>query len=581
VRRGVVPGIRRRIAGESRSRRVAGAVAAIVAGAVALGVLLSAGLPGSSRGATSPRRASGSATVERRDLIATDTVAGTLSYAKPQTVFNRMSGTITALPTVGAVVRPGQTLYRVDGAPAVLFDGTVPAYRTLTSGVTDGPDVQELKQNLVNLGFDPSHQITVNQTLDAATITAIDAWQASLGQTQTGTVTLGQVVFLPGPQRITAVDAVLGSTGGSSGSGSGSGSSSTTGASTAASGTTTSATSYSPVPRTEFVSFTTTSAATTSAASHPAGSTTAASTIAAAGSTPPATTSSSTEATSKATCPAGPPNQTQTPPTGSSPASTCPKPSGSPTAQELLAQLVAELKKLAASSSSGSSGRSSGSASGSAGTSGSSGGRSPGGGGGGAGTSSSAATGGGSSAGTSSAGTSSAGSGSATPILQTTSTQVIVSVALDATKQSEAVVGEPVSVQLPDGSTADGKVTTVSPVAQSTSSSSSSSSSAGGGGGSTTPSATIPVTVALHGRQPTGGLDQAAVSVNFQQQVERNVLSVPVTALLATAGGRYAVQEANAPHSLIPVTPGLFAAGFVQISGPQIYPGLQVTDSQG
>ena len=51
--------------------------------------------------------------------------------------------------------------------------------------------------------------------------------------------------------------------------------------------------------------------------------------------------------------------------------------------------------------------------------------------------------------------------------------------------------------------------------------------------------------------------------------------------MLATAGGNYAVQEASTPHKLIPVTTGLFAAGYVQISGPGIYPGLQVTDSQG
>ena len=59
------------------------------------------------------------------------------------------------------------------------------------------------------------------------------------------------------------------------------------------------------------------------------------------------------------------------------------------------------------------------------------------------------------------------------------------------------------------------------------------------------------------------------------------MLSVPVTALLATAGGGYAVQEAAATHRLIPVTPGLFAAGYVQISGAGVYSGLQVTDSQG
>jgi hypothetical protein len=89
------------------------------------------------------------------------------------------------------------------------------------------------------------------------------------------------------------------------------------------------------------------------------------------------------------------------------------------------------------------------------------------------------------------------------------------------------------------------------------------------------------VTISLSRHPGTSGLDQAAVSVDFEQHVAKNVLSVPVTALLATAGGGYNVQKAAAPHSLIPVTVGLFAAGYVQISGPGIYPGLAVTDSQG
>jgi hypothetical protein len=188
---------------------------------------------------------------------------------------------------------------------------------------------------------------------------------------------------------------------------------------------------------------------------------------------------------------------------------------------------------------------------------------------------------GGSASGGASSGSTSTGSGSATPILQTTSTQVVVTVDLDATKQTEAVVGEPVSVQLPDGSTANGKITQVSPVAQSSSSSSSSGSSSGGASGSSTPTATIPVTITLTGRAPVTGLDQAAVSVNFAQQKANNVLSVPVTALIATQGGGYAVQEATPAHTLVPVTPGLFAAGYVQISGAGVYPGLEVTDSQG
>jgi hypothetical protein len=167
--------------------------------------------------------------------------------------------------------------------------------------------------------------------------------------------------------------------------------------------------------------------------------------------------------------------------------------------------------------------------------------------------------------------------------LGTTSNQLDVVVNLDATKQNEAVVGEPVTVQMPDGSVVNGKISQVSPVAQSSSSSGSSngSGSSGGGSSSSTPTSTVPVTIVVHGRLPASGLDQAAVSVNFAKQVERGVLSVPVTALLATAGGGYAVQEAGASRHLIPVTPGLFAAGYVQVSSSQIYPGLQVTNSQG
>jgi hypothetical protein len=159
----------------------------------------------------------------------------------------------------------------------------------------------------------------------------------------------------------------------------------------------------------------------------------------------------------------------------------------------------------------------------------------------------------------------------------------VVTVDLDASKQSEAVVGAPVMVEMPNGSTVDGKITQVSSVAQSNSNNNGSGGGGGGGGNGSGSgsSATIPVTITLIGHHSGAGLDQAAVSVNFEQQVAKNVLSVPVTALLATQGGGYEVQEAAPPHSLIPVTTGLFAAGYVQISGPGIYAGLEVTDSQG
>jgi putative peptidoglycan binding protein len=515
----------------SLTRRAGAAAGAAALLALAIGIVIGVEGPGSSRGASTPSSSAAAATVQRRDLIATDTQSGTLSYADPQTVYNRLSGTITELPAIGTVIKAGQTLYKVDNSPVVLLNGAVPAYRDLSTSVSSGPDVRELNQNLVSLGF-ADGQIAVNDTWQAGTTAAVERWQASVGETQTGTVTLGQVVFLPGPQRIATVDSVLGSTGGGAAS-------STTGTS---SGTASGASLTVAAPRTEFVSLTT-------------------------GSTVPS--SPTTESATKCRNSSG---QNSTPPSRPG----CPNPSsgsggrpgggrskgGSSAKNVQLQALLALLKaETAALRSSHSSAGGSSAAPGGKGSSGSAG----------------AGAGGGTGSGASSSSSGASGAGSAQPILGTTSTHLVVSVQLDATKQSEAVVGEPVTVQMPDGSIADGRITEVSPVAQTTSSTSSST----GGGASSSASSTIPVTIALKGRTPASGVDQAAVSINFQQQKATNVLSVPVAALLATAGGGYAVQEAQAPHRLIPVTPGLFAAGYVQISGTNIHQGLQVTDSQG
>jgi hypothetical protein len=642
VRRRSLAGAALAVADGARRRRLVAPLGVVGALVLVVGII---SIPGSSKGASQASSGAGVATVQRRDLIATDTESGTLSYATPATVYNRMTGTVTWLPSIGQVVKPGQTLYKVDNQPVVLFDGTTPAYRDLSSSDSAGPDIRELNQNLVRLGFDPNHQITVNDTWQSGTTAAVQRWQATAGESQTGTITLGQVVFLPGPQRVTAVNTVLGSngspasagaasgatsgsgsagsggtgsTGGSGGGGGtgsagasagsgGSGSTGSTGASSGSGGTSTATKTgtASTAPRTEFVSLTTSSAAGRTEYvglardSGTANTGTANTGTANTGTATTGNVATRTAQSSAATCPT-PKKQHSPPAPGSQP--NC-KQQGAPTTgtggsrnskqtnrqlQALLALLKAETAELgkSRSSSGGASGPPSGSSAGGSGgrTAGGTGSSAPSGSrtgaGGGASAPSSSSVGSSVSGGTGSASaggvTASGAGGGSTPqaILQTTSTQLVVTVNLDATKQSEAVVGEPVTVQLPDGSTVGGRVVVVSPVAQT-------STSSGAGGASTSTSSTIPVTIALATHRRLTGLDQAAVSVNFEQQVKRNVLSVPVTALIATAGGGYAVQEAAAPHRLIPVTPGLFAAGYVQISSSQIYPGLQVTDSQG
>ena len=473
-------------------RTVIVALAAIAAASAAVAAVVASDVSGPAAASGRSLSTAGAVAVQRRDLVATDTESGTLGYADPQTVYNRLSGTITSLPSVGQVLQPGQTLYEVDDMPVVLFDGSTPTWRDLAPGVSDGPDVRELNRDLADLGFDPYGQIALDDAWQPATTDAVRRWQGSLGESQTGTIALGQIVFLPGAQRITAVDTVLGSTGQAASGGS-------PGSST---------TSAPLTPRTAFVDFS----------------------PAAAGPTGPSGPSGPTGArtpTTPARHGAGPP-QAGTP-------------SDSPA---ILSALEALLKAEAAQPKSGAPSPA----------------RSP---------------------GNATPPASSGGGASAQAILQTASPRLVVSVALDATMGSEATVGAAVTVQLPDGSTVDGRVTQVSPVAQSSSASTGSNDGGSGSSGSP-PAATIPVTVALSGQAATtSGLDQATVSVSFEQQKATNVLSVPVTALLATAGGRYALQEAAAPHRLIAVSPGLFAAGYVQVSGAGLYGGLQVTDSQG
>jgi hypothetical protein len=172
-------------------------------------------------------------------------------------------------------------------------------------------------------------------------------------------------------------------------------------------------------------------------------------------------------------------------------------------------------------------------------------------------------------------------------VLQTSSIHLIATVDLPASSQNEAAVGSHVSVEMPNATTVAGTIAAVSPIAQTannnggTGGSGGNGSSGGGGGGGSSASATVPVTITLDQRVEGAGLDQAAVSVGFAQARARDVLSVPVTSLLAISGGGYALAQAVPPHRLIPVTTGLFAAGYVEISGPGIYPGLEVTDSQG
>jgi hypothetical protein len=142
------------------------------------------------------------AAVTRRDLAETETFDGTLGYANERTVVNQLAGTITRLAEQGSIVERGQVLYRVDGRPVIVMYGTVPAYRPLSSDVENGSDVRQLEWNLVALGYDPDRDISIDTDFDWATSAAIARWQEDRGLAEDGVVDLGEVVFLPGQQRV-------------------------------------------------------------------------------------------------------------------------------------------------------------------------------------------------------------------------------------------------------------------------------------------------------------------------------------------------------------------------------------------
>jgi hypothetical protein len=149
-------------------------------------------------------------TVTQGTLTSQTAVGATLGYAGSYSVINQAQGTYTAVPAAGRVAGQGQVLYRVDGAPVVLLYGRVPAYRSLSVGTT-GADVRQLNRDLVTLGYASWADLGPSSDyFSLGTAYALERLQARLGVTQTGSLGLGQAVFLPSAARVTADTATLG-----------------------------------------------------------------------------------------------------------------------------------------------------------------------------------------------------------------------------------------------------------------------------------------------------------------------------------------------------------------------------------
>jgi len=518
----------------------AGVVAALVA--VATSASLLAG--GGSSNAAPQGAIAGAATavVQRRDLVETDIQTGTLGYCGNLNVYGRLAGTVTSLPSTGTVIYPDHALYGVEGKGVYVFSGAQPVRRTFHAGMSDGTDVGQLNRDLRSMGYDPNHEIELGDHFSEATKAAVKRWQEAHGLEQTGEIQFGRIVFQPGPRR---VEKIYLSLGGSATPQAGAGGSQTSPeAGTSASAACNSSSARGKAANTADranVGPTSTGTATYAGGAHAE---------AVAFLRPSATAASSTIATPTApSSPSPAPSSRAGSPGATTPAMPSPAPAGAPTTSS---------PKSPSQTPGGEHGKSP--------THGSSptkttkpGAKAP------SGTKSATGQTSASSTGAATAptsGTSASTQASAPGVaLVTTSLQRVVAVALEASKQAEARVGEAVQVTLPSTEVVAGHIAAVAGAATTTPSSSSS-------GSSGSPASTVNVEITIDKRLANAGLDQAPVSVAFAAQRQNNVLSIPVTALVATAAGGYAVEEVHGTaRTLVSVTPGLYAGGYVAVTG--------------
>ncbi|RSS80054.1 peptidoglycan-binding protein [Streptomyces sp. WAC06614] len=167
------------------------------------------------------------------------------------------------------------------------------------------------------------------------------------------------------------------------------------------------------------------------------------------------------------------------------------------------------------------------------------------------------------------------------PVLTLTGTERMVRFPLDAAKAGAARTGDPVTVTLPGGGTATGKIdsvgSTANPDGDGAGGSGSGGGSGGGGGGGGNGKPKVQITVTLDNAAQVKGPDQSPVSVRLTGETRKGVLSVPVNALIALAGGGFGVQVVeNGTAREVPVELGMFGQGRVEVKGDALKEGMQV-----
>ena len=140
---------------------------------------------------------------ETRDLVEFTTLSGTLNFSDIVSASASGAGVITEIVADGTSLNQGDTIYRVNDQPIVLLYGNAALFRNFGNGDT-GDDVLLLEQNLASLGFNVDSDgsptdFIVDGTFTATTADALARFQDSVGLTSTGSFNVSDYVVAGGP----------------------------------------------------------------------------------------------------------------------------------------------------------------------------------------------------------------------------------------------------------------------------------------------------------------------------------------------------------------------------------------------
>ncbi|MFC5219996.1 peptidoglycan-binding protein [Streptomyces coerulescens] len=159
-------------------------------------------------------------------------------------------------------------------------------------------------------------------------------------------------------------------------------------------------------------------------------------------------------------------------------------------------------------------------------------------------------------------------------VLTWTGTERVVSMSLDPQHEDLVEEGSKATVRLPDGSTVVGEVSDIGTPGHDAAASGAGAGVAGEGADE----ATLPVRLDIHDQKKLGRYQAASVDVVLEADSRRDVLAVPVNALMARPGGGYALEvlKAGGGSEMVPVELGMFAGGLVEVRGSGIEEGMSV-----